>query len=148
MAIEFDLGHDFDLEFSRSNITLTFDHMPYLELTVSQEWEGWLTLNINYCFWSGSAVTILGNAIVSVRKLDRKCCQYITYYRYKIFSFKKIQYRMLSGKLWPFCSGLSALISLQKMSGGQRPRILLTAPSNAAVDELMKRLVKDRQQSG
>lgn len=30
--------------------------------------------------------------------------------------------------------------------GGGRPKILLTAPSNAAVDELMKKMIEDQEQ--
>ena len=40
------------------------------------------------------------------------------------------------------------MLSLQQVASSERQRILLLAPSNAAVDELMKKLVKDQQQKG
>ena len=50
----YDLGHDFDLDFSTSNVTIIFDHIDGLyhgfswstfEISVSQEWDGRLTLH-------------------------------------------------------------------------------------------------------
>ena len=50
----YDLGHDFDLDFSTSNVTIIFDHTDGLyhgfswstfEISVSQEWDGRLTLH-------------------------------------------------------------------------------------------------------